>query len=62
MGEDSFRARHQREPADERSLFPIGNDGFGAMKGHWFRAEVIEEMIRRAEVVNASTCTANDVL
>ncbi len=62
MSEDIFRARHQREPADTRELFQIGNYGFGAAKGHWFLAEVIEEMIRRAEVVNASTCTADDVL
>ena len=62
MSPETYRTRHHAEPADARDLFQIGNYGFGAARGHWFLAEVIEEMIRRAEFVNPSTCRNDDVL
>lgn len=62
MSPETYRARHHAEPGDARDLFQIGNYGFGAVRGHWFFAEVIEEMIRRAEFVNPSTCRNDDVL
>ena len=62
MTEDIYRNRYRCDPTDARDLYQIGNYGFGAVRGHWFLHEVIEEMIRRAETINPSTCLNSDVL
>ena len=62
MSAEIYRARNHAPHGDVRDLFQIANYGFGAVRGHWFLGEVIEEMIRRAEFVNPSTCWNDDVL
>lgn len=62
MSPEEYSRRHHCKPDDSRSYSQIANYGFGARAGHWFLAEVLDEMIRRAETVNPSTTNQDDVL
>ncbi len=62
MAEEGFRYRHKRVAKAPWELVQMGNYAFGACGGHWFLAEVLEEVIRRTSRVNLEHLSDDDVL
>jgi hypothetical protein len=59
---EAYISNNGRPPSDSRHLFMIGNYGFASIRDHWFLEEVIREMVRRAEMINPSSCSNDDVI